>query len=44
MPCTEGYCKGSFIDSNVKAVKVDLEELLRKAEVFLKQFYTDKNR
>ena len=44
MPCTDGYCKGSFIDSNIKASKVDLEELLRKAEVYLKQYYFDHNK
>ena len=44
MPCSDRYCKGSFIDSNIKAAKVNLEELLAKAEVYLKQFYLNKNR
>ena len=44
MPCSDRYCKGSFIDSNIKAAKIDLEELLTKAEVYLKQFYLNKNR
>ena len=43
MPCSDRYCKGTFIDSNIKAAKIDLEELLTKAEVYLKQFYLNKN-
>ena len=45
MACTDKVCRGSVIDQNlVASTNVDQNNLLTKAEIFLRSFYDENQR